>query len=95
MSTAYKITPLFCPQCSYRMDTAESIHGGDGAPDPGDCSVCSNCGRILVFDDRLVLRKATAAEIKELMDDPLAWGVINLAVQEIKRRGPLPVRTQA
>jgi len=79
--------------CGYRMTDCDNVHGGDPDPKAGDTSVCLNCGQILKFDSDLRLRKATAAEVRELMRDESAWRTIERAQQLIRERGPLPARS--
>jgi hypothetical protein len=94
VSSDYKIPQSFCPACDYRMEMADNVHGG-GAPDPGDCSVCLNCGQLLIFTDDLTLRVMTAAEVKEWMSDAEAWRAIDQIRRTIEQRGPLPARMRA
>jgi hypothetical protein len=81
-----------CP-CGYRMTDCTNLHGGASDPEPGDISVCLNCGQILAFDSDLRLRKAIAAEVHELMSDEDAWRTLERAQQLIRERGPLPSRS--
>jgi hypothetical protein len=76
-----------CPACDYRLDSATIFHGEDVLPEPRDFSVCLNCGQILVYRGDLTLRKATRAEISELMDDAEAWREIEKSQWFIAKRG--------
>jgi hypothetical protein len=82
-------TPLpisFCPICFYKMDCA-SQYLGEERPEPGDPSLCLNCGAILVFNEEMRLRKIKPFDLRELMSDPEVWKAIELAQFQIQRRG--------
>lgn len=76
-----------CPQCNYKLTGATVAHGEDQKPDEGDNSVCLNCGQVLKYQADLTLRKATAGEISELMEEKEAWAIIEKAQMFIGRRG--------
>ena len=76
-----------CPQCGYKLDAATKAYGEEASPEAGDTSVCLNCGQVLKYQADLTLRKATAAEIRELMDDGDAWRTIEKAQRFIYERG--------
>jgi len=84
---SYRHAASRCPQCSYRLDASTKAHGEKGAPEEGDASVCINCGQVLIYAADLSLRKATAEEIRELMDNAKAWAVIESAQRFIQHRG--------
>lgn len=50
-----------CPHCTYKVNAATATDG-DGAPKPGDFSICIKCTAIAIFDDTLALRKLTREE---------------------------------
>lgn len=84
----YRIIESRCPACNYKLDAASVAHGDDDAPKGGDMSVCLNCGQVLTYQPDLTLRKANAAEIRELMTAaPAAWATIEKAQLFIQRRG--------
>lgn len=76
-----------CPQCDYKLDAATKAHGEEAFPEAGDTSVCLNCGQVLKYQADLTLRKATVAEIRELMEQPEAWATIEKAQMFIQQRG--------
>jgi transcription initiation factor IIE alpha subunit len=76
-----------CPQCDYKLTGASVAHGTNQPPQPGDTSICLNCGQVLTYLDGTLLRKATADEIRELMQEPKAWATIEKAQMFIRRRG--------
>jgi uncharacterized Zn finger protein len=84
----YKHAKSRCPSCSYRMDTSTKISGEEeAAPEEGDTSVCINCGQVLKYRADQTLRKATSAEVREIMDAPEAWALIEKVQRFIKQRG--------
>lgn len=47
-----------CPCCEEMLDAVTSLDA-DGAPEPGDVSLCAYCGEILQFDEDMQLTKVT------------------------------------
>lgn len=84
---SYRHTQSICPQCGYKMDASTKVHGEEATPEEGDASVCINCGQVLTYQADLTLRKATADEIRGLMENAEAWAVIEKAQRFIQRRG--------
>jgi hypothetical protein len=82
----YAHTVSFCPECFYRMDSAECIHG-DGKPKSGDASICLNCGELLIFKPDLSLRRTTWLERSAMEQSPKQWQKIRKAQQLIAQRG--------
>lgn len=59
-----------CPFCGFIGDQATGI-GPRPTPSPGDAGICFQCVSLLVYDDKLALRKPTAMELKFLQAQPL------------------------
>jgi hypothetical protein len=78
-----------CPQCDYKLDASSHVQGDDPSPpEPGDASVCLNCGQVLTYEEEGRLRKATVRDIGELMSaNPEDWAVIEKAQMFIRQRG--------
>lgn len=53
-----KLAPSPCCECKHVVDHTT----GDGAPSPGDWTLCIRCGSLNVFDDNLMLRSPTLDE---------------------------------
>jgi len=53
-----------CPICEHVLSAASSVYDA-ARPRPGDMSICVNCRGILVFTDRMTLRRATRGEARE------------------------------
>lgn len=91
MSTApsFQHAESICPQCGYELTGSTHVQGGQPSlPEPGDNSVCINCGQVLVYESDCRLRKATVRDIGELMsENPEGWAVIEKAQMFIRRRG--------
>lgn len=58
-----------CPTCAYRFDAATSADDKPVSPQPGDLSICLNCGEALVFGEDLRYTIATQETITRL-DNP-------------------------
>lgn len=84
----YRLIESRCPACNYELDAATVTHGEDKLPCEGDASICLNCGQVLKYQADLTLRKASAADVRELMQEsPDAWATIEKAQRFIERRG--------
>lgn len=56
-----------CPECGHEMDRATGAFSERARPQPGDISVCINCGTVLIFAVvGMQLRKAEPREIVRL-----------------------------
>ena len=87
-SQNYKLIESRCPACNYKLDRATVAHGNDAFPSNGDSSLCLNCGQLFVYQTDLTLRKATALEVRTIMDEaPEAWATIEKAQRFIQERG--------
>lgn len=45
---------------------AMELNGEAIPPEPEDVTVCFKCGELLTFDEKLLVRKLTEAELKEI-----------------------------
>ena len=54
MSDGIAIPESFCPMCKHRLNGYVCITSAGALPNPGDLSVCIECGQVLVFDEHLV-----------------------------------------
>lgn len=64
---------LVCPHCEHEVD-GEHTPVNEAAIDhpgkePGDVTICSGCAGVAIFDDDLMLRKATADEVEGFKDN--------------------------
>lgn len=55
-----------CPKCGSRLDAA-THPTKDVRPTPGDITVCLHCQEIMQFDDSLLLRQPSNAELEDIM----------------------------
>jgi hypothetical protein len=80
-----RVPATTCPKCGTVSDAA-SDYFANNRPVPGDVTVCIYCGATCVFDDSLLLRRATRADIATL-DATTAHrlGRIAGAVAKLKR----------
>lgn len=84
----YRIIESRCPTCDYKLDGATVAHGEDTLPSEGDASVCLNCGQVLVYQADLTVRKATATDVRKIMEEaPHAWETVEKAQRFIQQRG--------
>lgn len=61
-----------CPYCNEKLDRSEGVtpyNPEDRLPEPGDVSVCAECGEPAVFDADMNMVKLSEPERAELMKD--------------------------
>ena len=75
-----QVPPSSCTNCGKVMDGATCI-GADSAPEPGDASVCLNCGHIMAYGDDLKMRNLTDAEVVLFAGNPAI-----IAIQRARER---------
>lgn len=78
-----------CPECHYEMDRAAGIGHDTPSPQPGNGSICLNCGNFAVFGDDLSLRAPTADELRGAMEAK-SWVFVIAMQKAIHERGRLP-----
>ncbi len=61
-----KLPVQTCPACEHVLSAASSVYD-DERPRPGDMSICVECRAILVFTNRMTLRRATVDEAREFV----------------------------
>lgn len=69
-----------CLHCGVENDAATSV-GEDAGPEPGNITVCIECGHIMAYDTEMKLRELTTSEILEVAGDERI-----LAVQRARKR---------
>jgi hypothetical protein len=57
-----------CPYCARPYNRHRTIEG-QGAPEPGDVSICIGCGEVCIFNESLRLRRPTQAERRDALAD--------------------------
>jgi len=58
----------FCPHCNAELDGCSGIDN-DARPDPGDFTICIECGAVAAFSRGLRLRRLTKREQREVAGD--------------------------
>lgn len=74
-----------CPVCKYEMDSATCVGVEGIEPQPGDVSLCLNCGEVLQYNDILVLKTVTDEELAFM--DNQSKAAITMARSFIIKRG--------
>lgn len=69
-----KLRPQFCIECGLPFNAISGTKGDNAIPQPGNISLCLNCGHLTVFSDNGMLREPLVEE----WDDEM---------REIERRG--------
>jgi len=76
-----------CPECGCKLDAATFVADESIKPEPGDFSVCIDCGSFMVFDDDMRLEHFPDEKLLELEDKHrLELTKMRRAVMKIKER---------
>jgi len=59
-----------CLNCGKNLNAAASF-ATDKRPDPGDMTVCVDCGHVMIYADDLSVRAPTDAEMVDIAGDPV------------------------
>lgn len=54
-----------CPYCGYYFDCATGLEE-NSTPQPGAISLCLRCMEIGIYDENMIMRKATPEELEEI-----------------------------
>jgi len=57
----FNIPTCFCLKCGHTFTHASNLTG-KGNPRPGDCTLCIECGQLLVFNDDMTVSLITVEE---------------------------------
>lgn len=77
----WRVEPVHCSTCGDRLDAASGEPGK--GPEPGDASLCLNCGDLIVFETATLARPPTDDERADIEADPR----VQRAASLIKMRG--------
>jgi hypothetical protein len=69
MSDGIAIPESFCPMCKHRFNRSDCTTSAGALPNPGDLSVCIECGQVLVFDEHLVLVLPSLTRLMRMSPD--------------------------
>lgn len=78
-----------CPTCSVALSGAGNADGEQGAPKPGDFSICVYCTTFLRYTEELGLREATKPDLAEMDRETLL--TLTSIRRAICRRGGVPL----
>ena len=78
-----KFKKIKCPYCKKRLDGITGFKGTK--PEKDDISYCVYCNNILVFTDKLALRKPTKSELIEIANDKAVNLLSRLMKEVIKK----------
>ena len=74
-----------CPSCGHELNTAAAFSGSDDAgPEPGDRTVCLECGHVMKFDESLRPVELTVDETIEAAQNPEIQQMLR-AIRRAKR----------
>lgn len=71
-----------CPYCSHQLSAIAELKP-QGAPNPGDVTVCINCAGLLVLNDNLQARRPTMDELGQIANSE-DWPEIARTVRSVK-----------
>ena len=81
-AATFKLPTSHCPHCQTKLDGATALQ--NSVPNPGDVSICIECGEVNVFDEAMKLRVPTKQEQQEF-----PWAMIRRAqglIQQTRRK---------
>lgn len=58
-----------CPWCGYGHDMVTEIGSSGEPPEAGDCTICTRCSGIGIFETTTTVRKATEEERRAILAD--------------------------
>jgi hypothetical protein len=64
-----RLPEVRCSSCGTKLNAATHVGPDDPRPEPGDFSICLDCGHLSAYADDLTLRPLTDAEIIEAAGD--------------------------
>ncbi|MBL0319619.1 MAG: hypothetical protein IPP74_10100 [Alphaproteobacteria bacterium] len=65
------LEPEPCKSCGQVLDMCSPISHEVREPNPGDYTICFNCGHVTVFDENLLSREMTDKEAIAIAGNPL------------------------
>jgi hypothetical protein len=79
----------YCSSCGKKLDAASAADGSDVRPNPGDASVCLDCGHIMAFGEDMKLRELTEDEMRGIAGDKKILQAMRLIglYRKMKQRG--------
>lgn len=77
-----RVPDHLCPYCSHKLSAIGEM-SNQGAPRPGDVTLCIECAGLLVLDADLRAQKPTIADLQVIANSE-AWPEISRAVRRIK-----------
>lgn len=83
----YASPPSLCLRCGYYVDHAAKLTGKTGPPEPGDFTLCLNCGQLFRFNKQLGLVLTGNEAISELAEPKQR--TVRVVQDFIARRGPI------
>lgn len=60
-----KMKQQMCLKCGYHLDASSAADRSNDKPEPGNVSICLNCGFLAFFGDDLMLRRPTREELAD------------------------------
>jgi hypothetical protein len=81
--------PNLCPTCGYTLDAVSEMGNGARAPEPGDASLCIDCGEILEFAADMTLAKINEGTVAKL--DPEDYDQLLMAQKFVRERPRKPL----
>lgn len=78
-----RVPPSVCPNCGDVHDAATAADGSGAMPEPGDFTICFNCGDINRYDDNMQRLHVDPAAL-DTFDDETRVAVLD-AQRQVKR----------
>lgn len=68
---SHRVPAITCLSCGKVLNAATKVEGDAAGPEPGNVSICLQCGHVMAFGDDLTLRELTDEEAHEIAGDPV------------------------
>jgi hypothetical protein len=82
----FRKEPKHCPFCHYCCDAHRTVGSGQRGPQPGDASICFNCGELLEFGPALELIPITDS-LEDQLKAQGSWEEMTRSQHNIQKRG--------
>lgn len=87
LGTTTRIEGTACTNCGKLQDACTVVNEENSRPNPGDCSICLECGHLMVFAADLTLRNPTDAEMHEMAGDKRIIDMQRLRGLVVRKKG--------
>lgn len=75
-----------CMECGYVLECATHPEDDNIRPEPGNLSICFNCGNLGIYTEGMFIRNLEEQELEEIKEDRETWEyILNLQHKIVTR----------